>query len=169
MPMQLRGMQTRARAGLEPKPPRRADQLQAKPHLVRERRIVQKNMCSFNALNTRSRHTTTWLQVLLGVRFIPPIIRMHLDGFSGAGGPCVFPLGVRMDGSPKLAASRVPFLSSHCTDLDAWCVTGNVLLSLSSPLSLFLPLHYVRLFWCPGTVIKPGVSCMDTRIIQLRW
>ena len=37
IPMQLKCMQTRARAGLEPKSPRRADQLQAKPHLVRDK------------------------------------------------------------------------------------------------------------------------------------
>jgi len=37
MPTQLRGMQTGARAGLEPKHPRRAFQLQAMPHIVKEK------------------------------------------------------------------------------------------------------------------------------------
>ena len=66
MPMHLRSMQRRARAGLEPKSLRRADQLQAKPRLVRDKENSLKNMCNFNVLNTRSQHITTCLQVLRG-------------------------------------------------------------------------------------------------------
>ena len=149
-------------------------------------------MCSCNALNTRSRHTTTWLQVLL--RAYPPIIRMHLDGFLELVAPACFPWKCAWIVPHILRLPPSPFflhcvsIPTNCTDLDGWCETGNVLPSLSL-LSLFSsptlcafvlvsrpvinpgghPAQVPHLLWCPGTVTKPGVSCMDLRIIQLRW
>ena len=105
-------------------------------------------MCSFDALTTRSQHTTTWLQVLLGVRFIPPSFGCTWTVFLELVAPACFPWkcawmvlhSLRLPPSPFfLHCGSIP---TYCTDLDAWCETGNILLSLSLSFFLFSSLSF---------------------------